>query len=691
MDSTRDDLVDAVFPLLKLLSMALIGLIIAHPRVQLVPKATFKTLSKLLFMLFLPCLIFNNLAQSISLKNLLLWWFIPVNIVVSTAIGCILGYLVTLFCRPPPQFFRFTIIMTAFGNTGYIPLAVVSSVCHSSDNPFGPSCYASGVAYVSFTQWVCIILVYTLVYHMMEPPLEYYEIVEEKQDDDDDDELEGINEIVEEISVNDLSRPLLVEAEWPGMEDKEIEHCKTPFIAKLFNSISSMSQIPDLHSMEEGHSHPNSPKSIKCLAEPRMVRKIRIVAEHTPIRNILQPPMLASVLAILVGIIPRLSPIAFGDDAPLSFITDSLDIMAAAAVPSAMLILGGMVAEGPNESKLGLRTTIGIIVARLLILPLAGIGVIFLADKWDLLIPGDQLYRFVLLLQYTTPSALLLGAIASLRGYAVEYPILNISSLMGDHFVLLVDRLLTESTIEAAIESRNRLLNATTLTNMEEVASQRTEKGVGSSPTKLVECRICHDEDEDSNMEIPCSCCGSLKYAHRKCVQRWCNEKGDTICEICLEQYRPDYTAPPPLFRYGGAFRGHWEILRRDLHNPQFTAMVTADREFLDSGFDEYPAPSFGSLMCCRIVAIIFMVLLIFRHTLPIITSEVGEYSMTLLMLLTLRTIGILLPIYIIVKACTAIQTRRRQQDPRFSLASSDEENELPTQQHTLSRFIYVR
>jgi predicted permease len=30
------------------------------------------------------------------------------------------------------------------------------------------------------------------------------------------------------------------------------------------------------------------------------------------------------------------------------------------------------------------------------------------------------LYQFVLLLQYTTPSAILLGAIASLRGYAVK-------------------------------------------------------------------------------------------------------------------------------------------------------------------------------------------------------------------------------------------------------------------------------
>lgn len=24
-----------------------------------------------------------------------------------------------------------------------------------------------------------------------------------------------------------------------------------------------------------------------------------------------------------------------------------------------------------------------------------------------------------------------------------------------------------------------------------------------------------------------------LQYAHRKCVQHWCNEKGDTTCEIC--------------------------------------------------------------------------------------------------------------------------------------------------------------
>ncbi|XP_073154004.1 uncharacterized protein [Henckelia pumila] len=154
--------------------------------------------------------------------------------------------------------------------------------------------------------------------------------------------------------------------------------------------------------------------------------------------------------------------------------------------------------------------------------------------------------------------------------------------------------------------------------------------------TKSGECRICHDEDDGSNMDTPCSCRGSLKYVHRTCVQRWCNEKGDTICEICHQQFKPDYTASPPLFSYGDThiliyiyLRGNWEILRRDLHAPHFMSMASTDGSFLDPNFEEYPVPTSRSLLCCRIITVI---------------------------LLMLRTIGILVPIYVIVKVLTAIQ-----------------------------------
>ncbi|XP_042496045.1 protein PIN-LIKES 2-like [Macadamia integrifolia] len=415
MRTVGEDLLSAFLPLMKLLCLTVIGLILG--KTQIVSRETFKLLSKLVFALFLPCLIFTHLGESMTLENFSLWWFIPVNVLVSTVIGCILGIVVAIICRPPPEFFRFTIIMTAFGNTGNLPFAIIGSVCHSSDQPFGPDCHRTGVAYVSFAQWVAVILVYTLVYHMMEPPLEYYEVVEEG------------TEIEELVPVGDVSRPILVEAEWPGMEDKETEHSKTPFIARVFNSLSGLSQttFPDLDLTEEGRGgsssgggDSSSPKSIRCLAEPRVVRKIRIVAEQTPIQHIMQPPTIASLLAIVIGMVPQIKAFVFGADAPLSFFTDSLDILAGAMVPSVMLILGGMVAEGPHDSKLGIQTTIGIIVARLLVLPLLGIGVVALADKLHLLVQGDQMYRFVLLLQYTTPSAILLAAIARLRGYAVS-------------------------------------------------------------------------------------------------------------------------------------------------------------------------------------------------------------------------------------------------------------------------------
>ncbi|XP_062107487.1 protein PIN-LIKES 2-like [Humulus lupulus] len=404
------DVFSAVLPLLKFLSLSIFGLVLSQPKIQLIPRATLKLLSKLVFVLFLPCLIFTNLGPSINLNHLIQWWFIPINVVISTVTGCLLGLLVAVICRPPPQYFRFTVIMTGFGNTGNLPLSVVTSVCHSKDNRFGPDCHSSGVAYVSFSQWIAVFLVYTLVYHMMEPPFEFYEIVEEGTEIE---ELGGGNE---EIAVNDLSRTLLVEAEWPGMEDRETEHCKTPLIARVFNNSNISGEarvtVPDFDIEEK--------VSIRCLAEPNIVRRIRIVVERTPISHILQPPTIASLLAIVIGMFPTAQAVIYNKDSLFSILTDSLDILAEAMVPSAMLVLGGMLAEGPKKSDLGMRTTIGIVVARLFVLPLLGIGIVTCADRLNFLIAGDQLYRFVLLLQYTTPSAILLGAVASLRGYAVK-------------------------------------------------------------------------------------------------------------------------------------------------------------------------------------------------------------------------------------------------------------------------------
>ncbi|KAL8142033.1 hypothetical protein V2J09_015065 [Rumex salicifolius] len=78
------------------------------------------------------------------------------------------------------------------------------------------------------------------------------------------------------------------------------------------------------------------------------------------------------------------------------------------------------------------------------------------------------------------------------------------------------------------------------------------------------------------------------KYAHRRCVQRWCNEKGNTTCEICYQQFKPGYTAPPPIIQYGRIPLS----LRRNSINPQLIRIVPADHQEADSDYEESPSRS---------------------------------------------------------------------------------------------------
>ncbi|XP_071708501.1 uncharacterized protein [Rutidosis leptorrhynchoides] len=208
---------------------------------------------------------------------------------------------------------------------------------------------------------------------------------------------------------------------------------------------------------------------------------------------------------------------------------------------------------------------------------------------------------------------------------------------MGDHFTLLVDKMLTESTIDAVIERQNRFNSRAEASTHESTNTDFSNSHmIVSKSIKLVECRICHDDDQASNMETPCACCGTLKYAHRTCVQRWCNEKGNTICEICLQPFKPGYTSPPQLYLFGRIpmnFRGNWEISRRDLYNWRFSTTFANNHDFIESDFnDQYIAPSSTSILCCRIVAIFFIILLMLRYTLPIIINATDAFSISMFM-----------------------------------------------------------
>lgn len=358
----------AVLPIAKVFTMCFMGFLMASKYVNILPANGRKLLNGLVFSLLLPCLIFSQLGQAITFEKMLQWWFIPVNVVMATISGSIIGLVVATIVRPPYPFFKFTIIQIGIGNIGNVPLVLIAALCRDKSNPFGDSnkCSQDGNAYISFGQWVGAIVLYTYVFHMLAPPPE-------------------------------------------GTFDIEDGHLPM----KAPNRDSSHAAVPLL---AEEPAVPVSTSSQKN----KIKEFFKFLYEKLKLKQIIQPPIIASILAIFLGCVPFFKKLIFTSDAPLYFFTDSCMILGEAMIPCILLALGGNLVQGPGSSKLGLRTTAAIIFGRLVLVPPTGLGIVTLADKLGFLPAGDKMFRFVLLLQHTMPTSVLSGAVANLRGCGRE-------------------------------------------------------------------------------------------------------------------------------------------------------------------------------------------------------------------------------------------------------------------------------
>ncbi|CAK9322293.1 unnamed protein product [Citrullus colocynthis] len=145
-------------------------------------------------------------------------------------------------------------------------------------------------------------------------------------------------------------------------------------------------------------------------------------------------------------------------------------------------------------------------------------------------------------------------------------------------------------------------------------------------------CRICHEEEFESplQLEAPCSCSGTIKFAHRDCIQRWCSEKGSTVCEICLQNYEPGYTAPskkPQHADPGVAIGDSVEIPRSEDEEGAEPASPPGDGGASDSACS---TTADRGASCCKSVALTFTLVLLVRHFYDVVAVGTAEYPFTL-------------------------------------------------------------
>ncbi|KAI4318906.1 hypothetical protein MLD38_032561 [Melastoma candidum] len=364
----------AVMPIAKVFTVCFLGFLMASKPVNILPASGRKMLNGLVFSLLLPCLIFSQLGQAITLEKMMEWWFIPVNVVLSSISGSIIGLIVASIVRPPYPFFKFSIVQIGIGNIGNVPLVLIAALCRDQSNPFGDSekCHTDGTAYISFGQWVGAIILYTYVFNMLAPPPE------------------------ETFDIEEPSLPIV----------------GTPKDLEQAQEDSNPEQVPLLDKDNELAELPPKNRMILGL--------LTSLYYNLKLKQILQPPIIASILAMTLGAIPFFKNLIFTSNAPFFFFTDSCNILGDAMIPCILLALGGNLIDGPGSSKLGMKTTAAIIFGRLVLVPPTGLGIVMLADKLGFLPPGDKMFRFVLLLQHSMPTSVLAGVVANLRGCGRE-------------------------------------------------------------------------------------------------------------------------------------------------------------------------------------------------------------------------------------------------------------------------------
>ncbi|KAL3697183.1 hypothetical protein R1sor_011259 [Riccia sorocarpa] len=395
----------AVLPVAKLLLTCAFGAWLASKSMQVLTAEGRKHMNMMVFLAYTPALIFSKLTNAVTIDNIVTWWYMPLNVILSYLMGSGLAVIVISYTNPPEHLKSLVIASCAAGNIGNIMLVLVPSICHDKDNPFGMTevCTQNGIAYVSFGMLTGMVLTWSFIYTILKPC--------EKNES-------GIV----------VRCPVPVSS--AGSSSAVSPHSSD---FGEFQSGFSTTEFTDVELSEQkykwnpgSHAYGDSPRSLSPLEIEHAVQPERSqrtltsercgcfkrIAAKYDIKRVFTPPTAAALAGLIVGLVPPLKWFFLG---PFRAFTDSADIIGQAMIPCMNLVLGASLVQGSEKCEMPLTTILGIILVRFFALPVLGMMTVKIAHDFGFL-PEDPLFRFVLMLQFTMPTAINVGTIAQLHG-----------------------------------------------------------------------------------------------------------------------------------------------------------------------------------------------------------------------------------------------------------------------------------
>ncbi|XP_047334475.1 protein PIN-LIKES 3-like [Impatiens glandulifera] len=377
----------ASMPVLKVLLITALGAYLALDRINILGEDSRKHVNNLVFYVFSPALICSNLAKALTFDSMIELWFMPVNILLTFIVGSALGWVVVHMTRAPLHLRGLIIGCCAAGNLGNMLLIIIPAVCKEKGSPFGSPdvCREKGLTYASLSMAIGAIYLWSYVYN----------IVRISSCKKSSEEVEAKNSSASK-AFSASQEPKPGDIEEPLLSGKE--HIVSEYAVADDNLPSIIFENKSQISILE-----------------RVKQYFAKLDEKMNLKRLFAPSTNGAIAGFVVGLVPQIKWLLIGDEAPLRVIQDSAFLLGDGAIPTLTLIIGGNLLKGLKGAGLQKSIIVGIIIARYIVLPLIGIGIVKGVLHIGLVNPSP-LYQFVLLLQFALPPAMNIGTITQLFG-----------------------------------------------------------------------------------------------------------------------------------------------------------------------------------------------------------------------------------------------------------------------------------
>ncbi|CAM0953046.1 unnamed protein product [Alopecurus aequalis] len=384
----------ASMPIIQVLLIGGVGAFLASAYSNLLTASARRDINKVVFFVFTPCLMFASLAKTVTLLDVISWWFMPVNMGLTFLVGSALGWIACKILKPLPHFRGLIIAFCSSGNLGNLLLIVIPAVCDEDGNPFGKDrslCHSRGLSYSSLSLALGGLFIWTYSYGLMQKSGKLYHKMQSKS--------------ILCPADSYKEHPLQFKPHDESAHDDE-------------EVALPASSRPDKHN--EGNQIEAPLLSCDSEVDDKSLWTNLKEAMHQLAEELMTPPTISAIIGFIIGLVPWLKSLFIGDGAPLRVIQDSLEVMGNGTIPCIILILGGNLTQGLKKSVLKRSVIVAIVCIRYVVLPLIGIAVVYAAHDFGFLPRGDLLYRYVLMMQFAVPPAMSIGTMAQLLDVGQE-------------------------------------------------------------------------------------------------------------------------------------------------------------------------------------------------------------------------------------------------------------------------------